>query len=161
MALFRVAYDSSSLTSPHSLPKAQVPRLSSETRIPVWPRSLYSKSLLSLGVRQPVVFDDLSVPACARLGDAPLGAVVHEDDAEALGIALGPLEVVQQRPHHVAAEVHTLLHRVVGGAEVGVEVGDPLLVVHLALRIDVVVDGTSVLCNVDGDVHVLLVQADE
>src|SRR5918997_6552619 len=34
-------------------------------------------------VRQPVALDDLSVPAGARLRDAPLGAVVYENDTEA------------------------------------------------------------------------------
>ena len=49
--------------------------------------------------------DDLRVEARARLGRAPLRGVVDVDDAEALREAVRPLEVVEERPGEVAAEV--------------------------------------------------------
>src|SRR5215216_1240977 len=115
----------------------------------------------SLGVFQPVALDDPSVPAGAHLGDAPLGAVVHEHDTEALRIALRPLEVVQERPDHVAAEVNPLLPSAVRRPEVGVEVGDALLIVHTALGVHVIVDGPPVLGDVDRYPSVLLVEANQ
>src|SRR5690606_30522220 len=72
--------------------------------------------------------------ARARLGRALLRLEVHVYDAEALRVAVGPLEVVQQRPGEVAAHVHALAHGLVHRAQVLPQVGDALRVVHAALR---------------------------
>ena len=58
--------------------------------------------------RQPssaLRLDDVGVPTGARLRRADLGGEVDVHDAEAVGVALGPLEVVEERPHEVAAQV--------------------------------------------------------
>ena len=92
-------------------------------RIPVCPRSLYSKvpSFPECSLLQPVAPDDVRVPAGARLGDAALSSVLHEYP-EPLGVPFGPLEVIQERPDHVTAQVDALLHCLVGSPEVGVQV---------------------------------------
>jgi hypothetical protein len=54
-------------------------------------------------------------------------------DAEGLGVALGPLEVVQQRPHDVGPQVGSGLAGPLGRREVVAQVGDAVLVAHGAL----------------------------
>src|SRR4051812_14497719 len=49
--------------------------------------------------------DHVAVPVGALLRDALLGLVVDADDAEPLVIPVRPLEVVQQGPNEVAADV--------------------------------------------------------
>src|SRR5829696_2208758 len=105
--------------------------------------------------------DDVGVPAGARLGDAPLRSIFHEHDPEPLGVPFGPFEVVQERPHHVTVQVNAALHRLVGCPEVGVKVRDTLLVVHVALRVYVVVDGPTVLGYVDGQVCIVFLDPDQ
>src|SRR5215210_171834 len=135
------------------------PGLAAELRTRVlgtrWGR-LYLHSLL-----QPVAPDDVRVPAGARFGDASLRSVLHEHDPEPFGVPLGPLEVIQERPDHVATQVDALLHRFVGGPEVGVEVRDALLIVHAALGVYVVVDGPTVLGHVDGHVGVIFLYSNQ
>src|ERR671912_211475 len=110
---------------------------------------------------QSVAPDDLRVPAGARLGDAQLRSVFHEHDTEPLGVPFGPLEVIQERPHHVTAQVDAPIHRLVGCPEVSVQVGDALLVVHVALGVYVVADGTPVLGYVDGQVCIFFLDPDQ
>src|SRR5919202_1643356 len=55
--------------------------------------------------RGAVRADDVGVVSPARLDRAPLRLVVDVDEAEALREAVGPLEVVEQRPGEVAAHV--------------------------------------------------------
>src|SRR3954454_11835211 len=50
----------------------------------------------------------IPVPERAPLGDPFLGRVVDAHDAEALAVAVLPLEVVEQRPRVVALHAHTL-----------------------------------------------------
>src|SRR6185312_13330167 len=52
----------------------------------------------------PVAADDVGVPVAGALDGAGLGGVVDVDEAEALGVAVRPLEVVQQGPGEVAGE---------------------------------------------------------
>src|SRR3954447_590757 len=49
--------------------------------------------------------DEVAVPERAALGHATLGRAVDVDEAEALGVAVLPLEVVEHRPGEVAADV--------------------------------------------------------
>src|SRR5665213_3825148 len=57
----------------------------------------------------PVAGDDLRIEAGAVLERALLGREVHVDDAEALGKAVRPFEIVQQRPVHIALHL-SLIH---------------------------------------------------
>ena len=65
-----------------------------------------------------MVSNDLAVAVAAFLDDAFLGREVDVDDAEPLRVALGPLEIVQQRPDKIAADVGPLRDR--GGDRVDV-----------------------------------------
>ena len=76
---------------------------------------------------------DLRVPARAVLRRALEGLEVDVDEPEALGVAERPLEVVQQRPHEVAAQVDAVGDRAVRGAEVRVEVVDADRIVDVAV----------------------------
>ena len=91
--------------------------------------------------------------------DAFLGPKVGEYQAEALGIALCPFEVVVERPYEIAAQVDALGDRRVGGGEVTSQVLDALGVADLAARVDVVVKGGTVLGYVDRDVPIVAADA--
>ena len=54
---------------------------------------------------------DVLVPVRARLGIALLGLKVDVEQAVALVIAVGPGELVLQRPHKVAVDVHAAVDR--------------------------------------------------
>src|SRR5690349_8681395 len=55
---------------------------------------------------QPTSGDHVRVPPGAVLRGAALGVVVDVHQAEPLGVAEGPLEVVEQRPGEVALQRH-------------------------------------------------------
>ncbi|CAK7284686.1 hypothetical protein SGPA1_30559 [Streptomyces misionensis JCM 4497] len=73
---------------------------------------------------------DVPEPPVRRLRGALQRVVVHVHQPEAARVPLGPLEVVQQGPDEVAAHVHARLQRGVQGTQMGVQVGDALLVVQ-------------------------------
>ena len=54
---------------------------------------------------------DVLVPVRARLGIALLGLEVDVEQAIALVVAVGPGELVLQRPHKVAVDVHAAVNR--------------------------------------------------
>ena len=83
---------------------------------------------LALARREPVAARDLGEPARAVLRRALERLEVDVDQPEALAVAVAPLEVVHQRPHEVAAQVDAVGDRPVRGAEVAVEVRDPIRV---------------------------------
>ena len=94
---------------------------------------------------------DRTTPASQRavLGDAPLGGEVDVDDAEPLRIALGPLEVVEQRPHEEAAQVDAGGDGVVPGPQVGVEEGDAVGVADPPVVVHPVGERATVLVDVE------------
>src|SRR6266516_6095378 len=94
---------------------------------------------------EAVAGDHLPIPVGAVLQHALLGGVVNVDQAEALGVALFPLEVVQQRPDEVAAQVHPGGDGALRRAEVAIQEADAVGIVDLALRVGVVVEGGAVL----------------
>src|SRR5690242_7010464 len=70
-----------------------------------------------------VVPGDLRVEPPAVLDRARLGGVVDSHDAEALPVAVGPLEVVHQRPHEVPLHPRARGDGGVHGGEVFAQVG--------------------------------------
>src|SRR6516164_7841196 len=72
------------------------------------------------GLRQagPVRANHIAKELGARLPGAPLGGEVDVHQAEALGVALAPLEVVEQGPREVAAQIHAAANRLVGREQV-------------------------------------------
>src|ERR1022692_407771 len=73
--------------------------------------------------------DQIPVPAERGLRRALPGAEVDVHEAESLVVALGPLEVVHQRPGQVAAYVDAGRDGLVQCPEVAVQVPDPRLVI--------------------------------
>src|SRR5574338_1085251 len=95
--------------------------------------------------RQGVARRDVRVPA-RRLLDGPLaGLEVDPHEAEALRVALGPLEVVEQAPGVVAAHVGAVADRLPECAEVAAVELDPPLVAHDAVLVGRVAVGAAVL----------------
>src|SRR5215470_8566142 len=71
--------------------------------------------------------DHVPVPERALLRDPPLGRIVDVDDPEPLLVAPLPLEVVEQRPHVVAAYVDSLSPRLLDGSDMRAEICDTAL----------------------------------
>src|SRR6185437_105697 len=72
--------------------------------------------------------DHVPVPGEGRLRRAPLGGLIHVNQAEPLVEAFTPLEVVGQRPLEVAAHIDACGHRLVHRLDVPVQVVDPALI---------------------------------
>src|SRR5712691_2056017 len=73
--------------------------------------------------------DEIAVPAERGLRRAPLSAEVDMHEAEPLVVALGPLEIVDQRPDQVTAHVDASDDRLAHRPDMAVQVADPRLVV--------------------------------
>src|SRR5438034_8421396 len=85
--------------------------------------------------------DEVAIPEAAALRDAALGLVVDVDDPEAPGVAVLPLEVVQERPRAVAAHVGAVGQRLRQRDQVAAQVGRPLGVVDPAVARRRVLEG--------------------
>src|SRR3954454_12616749 len=106
-----------------------------------------SNAMLATGAR-----DEVAVPERAPLGDAPLRRVVDVDEAEALGVAVLPLEVVEHRPGEVAPHVDPVGDRLRQRAEVRPQVLDAPRVLQGPVHHGPVLERRAVLRDVDGDV---------
>ena len=104
--------------------------------------------------------DEVAVPPGARLGGSPLGGVVHVDEAEPRAIALGPLEVIEQRPGEIAADVDSPGDDVRDRADVSLEVLRPYRVEDRAVD-DGVVETGPVLGDLQGQRGVLGAHAEQ
>src|SRR5580765_4213365 len=91
--------------------------------------------------RLSVRSDQIPVPECASLRDPALRREVDEHDAEALGVAVLPLEVVEERPDVVAADVHSQLAGALERLDVPCDVLDAPLVLDHVAAVEVVVEG--------------------
>ncbi len=78
------------------------------------------------------------VPERAILQNALLGLIVGPDDAETLQIALGPLEVVHERPDKVAGQRHAVFDGALRHREVLAQIVEPSLIVDLAVGVGAV-----------------------
>jgi hypothetical protein len=84
-------------------------------------------------------------PEGAAFGGAGLGGVVDADEAEACRVAVGPLEVVEEGPGEVAADVGPAGAGLGDGRQMGGEVGGAVGVVDEAVGVGTVVVGGAVL----------------
>jgi hypothetical protein len=64
-----------------------------------------------------------------------LGAEIDVGQAEALGVAFGPFEIVEQAPAMVAADIRAVFHGTGHGAEVAAQEGDAALVGNAAVLV--------------------------
>src|SRR4051812_1832252 len=101
--------------------------------------------------------DAVAVPERAPLRDAALGLVVDVDDPEPLGVAVLPLEVVEQGPDVVAAHVNALRTRAFHRVDVTAEVRDAFAVVHDGVAVEAVFERSAVLRDQQRDVAVVAV----
>src|SRR6266511_1400099 len=101
--------------------------------------------------------DHAPVPGRAVFGNARLRGIVDIDNAEALAVSVGPLEVIHQRPEEVAAYWGAIRDRLAHCADVTVQVGDPPRVVDPAAN-HLVVEGDAILGDVDRFGRVVAVQ---
>src|SRR5262249_44374690 len=88
--------------------------------------------------------DQVTIPERASLGDPLLRRIVDVDQPEALPVPPLPLEVVEQRPNEVAANVDTLGTCIVDRLDVALQVVETPLVVD-SVALDMVVEGRAVL----------------
>ena len=72
---------------------------------------------------------DLPQPLSARLGDSIERRRIHAYHPESLRPSLGPLQVVEEGPHEVAAHIDPCLAGRERGAQVVAQIGDPRLIV--------------------------------
>ena len=99
--------------------------------------------------------DVIPVPERAALGNPLLRVVVHAHDAEALVVAVLPLEVVEQRPGVVAPDVHAVAHGAAQRLEMRAQIGDARGVLDHAVDQLLVVERGAVLGDPDLQVAVV------
>src|SRR6266851_1190527 len=78
---------------------------------------------------------ELGVPVAGVLDGALLGAEVHIGEAEALGIAFGPFEIVQEAPVVISADIGAVEHGAADGVEVAAHELDAALIGNAAVFI--------------------------
>jgi len=83
-----------------------------------------------------VLCDRILAPIEACLWDALSSLKVYVDQAKALLLAVGPLEVVDERPAEVAAEGNPGVDDSRDLCEVAAEVRDALVVLHATFAVD-------------------------
>src|SRR5262249_50787025 len=126
----------------------------------VWTEQLVLAHATLLRLDRPTVRGShLRKPCATGLGDALLGWIVRVHHAEALCVAVRPLEIVHERPDEVALQRDALRE---GGArrqEVLAQVTEARRVVDLATLVHLIWIGRAVLGDVDPKRLVALMEA--
>ena len=89
----------------------------------------------------------MSVPVAGVLDGALLRTEVHVGEAEALGVAFGPLEIVEQAPVMIGADVGAALDSAAEGGQVAAHELDAAVIGNAA----VLVGGVEIRAAVLGD----------
>src|SRR2546428_12887534 len=87
---------------------------------------------------------DPPIPVRALFGNTRLRPVIDIDDAEALGVAKCPFEIIQEGPDEVPPQINTLLNGSRGSPEMRIEIGNPFHVIALTLGINVIVESYTI-----------------
>src|SRR5467141_1449483 len=82
------------------------------------------------------------------LGPSLLRGEIDVDETEPSPVAESPLEIVEQRPHEIAAHWYPRVDRVEHRPEVAAQIGDPLLVADPPVLVDPIGEGGPVLEDV-------------
>src|SRR5215207_11215760 len=90
--------------------------------------------LLARGPSDAVLLDHAPVPEGAQLRRALAGREIAPDNPESLREAETPLEVVEQRPDQVAAQIDTVGDRAVAHLEMALDVDESLPIDDAAVR---------------------------
>src|SRR3954447_20851554 len=96
-----------------------------------------------------VAVDDLLIEVEREFRGALLGCEVYIGDAEALGEAVAPLEVVEEAPKEVSLHGDSFRHAAMELAEVVAQVEDPVAVENAAVGSENVAGGIAVFGNVE------------
>src|SRR5215210_1776482 len=149
-------------TKTQNSPSAMVRSSSSTATVPpgkIFVTPLKRSSAIALSTSVCVLGDQVAVPERAALRRPPLGREVHRHDSEAARVAVLPLEVVEERPHVVGADVHSLGDRALEGGHVVAHIGEaPRVLDHVAAVERWVVEGGAVLGDHEGEVAVITLE---
>jgi len=74
--------------------------------------------------------DQLAIPMVGLLRRPLLCSVIDAHEPEAWSIAIGPFEIVEDRPYQIPAHIDTGIHRLPDRADMGVEERDSVGVMH-------------------------------
>src|SRR5215831_17972044 len=99
-------------------------------------------------------------PSIRRLGRALERLEVDVDHAEAAAVAFRPLEVIDERPDEIAAQVCAGGERA-RGSEVLAQIGDAIVVVNDAICRERIVVASAVLRHIEVRIAVAVAQADQ
>src|SRR5690348_6648531 len=98
-------------------------------------------------MQRALVGDEARVPLAAVFDDPPLRGEIYVYQAEALAIALRPLEVIEERPDEIAHHRRPMLHSIADRAQMLAQEAHALGIAHAAIAIPLVVEGRAVLSN--------------
>src|SRR5580693_411858 len=93
--------------------------------------------------------DELREPLVRRFGRALERREIDVNHAEAAAVAFRPLEVVDERPDEIAAQLCAGGERAAGGGEVLAQISDAVVVVYGAVRRQRIVVASAVLGHVE------------
>ena len=83
------------------------------------------------------------------------------DYAEAFRRPLRPLEIVEQRPYEIAAQIGTVPQRLQGSDEMDPEIVDPFEIVNRSIGTDPVIECRPVLGDIDRRIAIVIAEIDE
>src|SRR5947207_1751079 len=96
-------------------------------------------------LRETAGGSEFCVPVAGILDGALLSAEIHVGEAESLGIAFGPFEIVEQAPVMIGANVDAVEHGAAEGMEVTAQELDAPVVSDAAVLVRAVEIGAAVL----------------
>src|SRR6476620_2598419 len=118
--------------------------------------------MISVLESSSLCFDHPGVVFTTRLDRSLLRFVVHVNDPETSGVAVTPLEVVEQRPDEVSMELHAFFHCFSDSAKVTTQVLDTQWIIDLSVGCNRrVIEGRPVLSDVKRHVSVTLSHPEE
>src|SRR5215471_21117408 len=107
-----------------------------------------SKPGISLALERDTV-GELRVEMERVLGPPVERRKIDMDEAEPSAVAVRPFEIVEQRPHEIAAHRHAGGDGVEHRTQITAQIGDPLLVANPPICVRAVGKGSAVLEDID------------
>src|SRR5437588_6658573 len=104
--------------------------------------------------------DQIAIPERAPFRNAQLGRIVDVDDPEPLLVTRLPLEVVEQRPDEVAADIDSPAPRLLHRRHVRPQIVDAPLVLDHAV-VEPVVEGGAVLGDQQREIAVVVLEPEQ
>src|SRR5262249_15560881 len=104
---------------------------------------------------------ELREPLIGRFGRALERLEIDVNHPEAAAVAFRPLEVIDERPDEIAAQLYPGGEGAAGGGEVLAQISDAIVVVYGAIRRERIVVAGAVLGHVEVRVAVAVAQADQ